>query len=614
MTGTLLGKRYELLEKIDSGGMADIFKARCRKTNSLVAIKILKEKFSGNSDYIERFKKEAGAVFSLDHPNIVDVTDIGNEDGVYYMVMEFIEGTTLKKLINRRVQISEKDAVKYSIQICSALSCAHAAGIIHRDIKPQNILIDNGGNVKLTDFGIAESLNGERERSKQVIGSVYYISPEQAKGEPLDESTDIYSLGIVMYEMLTGQLPHTGKTVSVALKHINEQIIPPKEIRGGISNAVNNIILKATSKEKADRYKSADAFKDDLMLALTDPEGSFVDLPPEIINAGTKAARKMRMNALLKAGVLVLLAGAAVVLAVLGFRLLNPSAGGALPVPDLVGLDINAAQARASAFNVTATYQPSETVPEGTVISQSPEPGSRAAGGAAVNLVVSDGPEDLIMPDFTGMPVEDAKALIITMGLTIDDSDISYEPSSDVSAGRVISQMPEAGDAVSKSDSVTLVVAEDAAQNTAPLPDCSGKPLSDAVPLIFGSGFSNCFVYGEESKQKEGTVIFQSPAAGEMAKLSDEIDLHISRYADEKYQYKLRRVLNITENKTSIVIVVQEYVGQYPVSFVVKEIKDVNAGNCLINETIKRPSGGQKTVIIYVNNIETFSAEVNFDG
>ena len=218
MIGRLLNGRYAIIENVDTGGMAYIYKAVCKKTNRIVAVKILKEDFSDNPEYVSRFKKEAEAAFSLEHPNIVHVTDIGCDHGTYYMVMEYVEGCSLKSLIEEKGCLQEAEAIEYTSQICDALEAAHSEGIIHRDIKPQNILLTPEGQAKITDFGIATSVSSMEPKKSQVLGSVYYISPEQARGEKMDHRTDIYSLGVVFYEMLTGKLPHTGnKSVAVAL-------------------------------------------------------------------------------------------------------------------------------------------------------------------------------------------------------------------------------------------------------------------------------------------------------------------------------------------------------------------------------------------------------------
>ena len=282
MIGLLLGNRYEITEKIDSGGMAYIYKALCRKTGNTVAVKILKEEFSDSDEYVIRFKKEAETTFSLNHINVVHVMDIGCEDGVYYMVMEYIDGKTLKAIVDRKGRLDEHEAIEYALQVCSALAAAHRKGIIHRDIKPRNILLNSENHIKVTDFGIAMSMSKEDGDECNAIGSVHYVSPEQAKGEHVDARTDIYSLGIMLYEMITGKLPYTGeKTIAVALKHINEPLTPPIDVNSSISMALNQIIIKATSKNKRDRYKTMTAMKSDLVRALVDPSGDFVDVQPQ---------------------------------------------------------------------------------------------------------------------------------------------------------------------------------------------------------------------------------------------------------------------------------------------------------------------------------------------
>jgi eukaryotic-like serine/threonine-protein kinase len=613
MTGKLLGNRYELIDRIDSGGMADIYSAKCKKTGNIFAVKILKDKFSDNAEYINRFKKEAEVVFALDHPNIVRIYDIGNDNGVYYIVMEYVEGSTLKALIDKKKSIPENEAIKYALQVCSALSLAHENGIIHRDIKPQNILINKEGNLKLTDFGIATSLTSKQVYAKQVIGSVYYISPEQARGEEAGACTDIYSLGIVLYEMLTGSLPHTGKTVSVALKHINEQITPPKDIKNDISNSINNIVLKATCKNKSERYKTINEFKDDLILSLADPDGSFVDIPPNIQYSAERAASRKKKNTLLKIGILIIFAGVVLALIITGLILFNTSNQNTVKVPDLVGMNIQSAESNAGNLKINASYEASETIAEGSVISQSPQAGSFAAEGSSLNLTISDGPGDLSMPDLAGKSLDEAKDIINSMGLSVDDSNISYEFNANVPAGSVISQIPEYESPVSDSDVISLIISREDTPSGALMPDVAGKQIDEAVPLLSGMGFYNCFVYEDEddNKQVEGTVIRQSPNKGEQALFSDEVYITISKYKDKKYKGSINTDINITESKSTVRIIVQETIGQYTVNFV-KEKDEEDTGLIPLNLDLYSRTGGKKTVIIYINKIETNSLEVDF--
>ena len=266
LVGKTLGNRYEILEKIGVGGMATVYKARCKLLNRNVAIKVLKDEFANDAEFIKRFQIEAQAAASLSHPNIVSIYDVGNEDNMHYIVMELIEGETLKDIITRKGKLDWREAVDIAAQIAAGLAKAHANHIIHRDIKPHNIIITKDGVAKVTDFGIAKAVsNSTINAFGSTIGSVHYFSPEHARGGYTDEKSDIYSLGVVLYEMVTGKLPFDGDTpVSVALKHIQETPKEPIEINKDIPIGVNNIIMKAMAKDISERYQSAGEMQKDL--------------------------------------------------------------------------------------------------------------------------------------------------------------------------------------------------------------------------------------------------------------------------------------------------------------------------------------------------------------
>ncbi|MDY4079769.1 MAG: Stk1 family PASTA domain-containing Ser/Thr kinase [Clostridium sp.] len=273
MIGQILGNRYEILEKIGEGGMSEVYKARCNKLNRFVAVKILKESLASNEEIVEKFKKEATAIAALSDNNIVNVLDVGSQDNINYIVMELVKGKTLKELIVEFGKMNYETAIKIAIQVAKALDCAHKNGIIHRDVKPQNILVTEDGIIKVTDFGIAKSSgSGTLTNSSTVMGSAHYFSPEQAKGSFLDARTDLYSLGVVIYEMTTGRLPFDAESpVTVALKHIQEEPIPPKQINSKIPESLNNLILKAMSKEPSKRYQTAKELINDLQKIKDDP-------------------------------------------------------------------------------------------------------------------------------------------------------------------------------------------------------------------------------------------------------------------------------------------------------------------------------------------------------
>ena len=253
--GIFLGKRYEVLSKIGAGGMADVYKGKDQMLNRYVAIKVLKKEYKEDENFVRKFRSEAQAAAGLMHPNIVNVYDVGEDRGLYYMVMELVEGITLKEYIEKKGRLSHKEVISIAIQVCTGIGVAHAANIIHRDIKPQNIIISKDGKVKVTDFGIAKATTSNTV-SSNAMGSVHYTSPEQARGGFSDQRSDIYSIGITLYEMVTGQVPFDGdSTVSVAIKHLQEEITPPSEIVPDIPYSLEQIILKCTQKNSERRYK-----------------------------------------------------------------------------------------------------------------------------------------------------------------------------------------------------------------------------------------------------------------------------------------------------------------------------------------------------------------------
>ena len=278
--GIFLGKRYEVLSKIGAGGMADVYKGKDHMLNRYVAIKVLKKEFKEDENFVRKFRSEAQAAAGLIHPNVVNVYDVGEDRGLYYMVMELVEGITLKEYIDKKGRLSHKETISIAIQMCTGIGVAHAANIIHRDIKPQNIIISKDGKVKVTDFGIAKATTSNTI-SSNAMGSVHYTSPEQARGGFSDQKSDIYSIGITLYEMVTGQVPFDGdSTVSVAIKHLQEEITPPSEIVPDIPYSLEQIILKCTQKNGERRYRNTGELIQDLKRSLVDPDGDFVVIPP----------------------------------------------------------------------------------------------------------------------------------------------------------------------------------------------------------------------------------------------------------------------------------------------------------------------------------------------
>ncbi len=610
MIGRLLGGRYKIIENIDSGGMAYIYKAVCKKTGGIVAIKVLKEEFETNEEYVTRFKKEAEASFTLEHKNIVRVMDIGCDEGAYYMVMEYVEGRTLKALIEEKGQLSEEETIGFAIQVCDALEAAHKEGIIHRDIKPQNILVDAEGNVKITDFGIATSISSEEPKDSQVMGSVYYISPEQAKGGKLDYRTDIYSLGIVLFEMLTGKLPFTGeKAVAVALKHINEKMHAPVEFNDTISTAVSCIVLKAASKALKDRYRSVQALKADLKRALAEPDGGFVDIPK--VRSEEEKAQIHKRNKIWKVCIfaaLIVLTGAAVFF---GIKLLIQPPLDMIEVADTAGMAASDAQRmlEGQGLTVKIAFESSETIMEGVVIAQSVGEGLQVAKGTAVTLSVSSGPAGLVMPDLVGLSYEAAQEQIMLMGLSPADAD--YEEREDIPQGHVIFQMPEADTEISEDELITLTISGEAPQENEPMLSFTGMPVDQAVSLLISRGYTRYYVYERESETEEGVVFDQSPVEGAQALLSDEVVLYISEYKIKQRIGIFNKKLDIEEKGSKVRVVLDDIINGVTVPIVVhEETPEKNSVSLAL--TLSALSSGSKTVTVYVNNEEVDSYDVTF--
>ena len=294
--GMMLGERYEILEKIGTGGMSDVYKAKCHKLNRYVAVKVLKQEFSENSNFVSKFRVEAQAAASLMHPNIVNVYDVGEDNGIHYIVMELVEGITLKKYIEKKARLSVKEAVSIAIQACMGIEAAHNNHIIHRDIKPQNIIISKEGKVKVTDFGIAKAATSNTITSN-VMGSVHYTSPEQARGGYSDEKSDIYSMGITLFEMLTGRVPFNGDTtVAIAIKHIQEPMPSPRDYVPEIPVSVEQIVLKCTQKSPDRRYQSMSSLIEDLKKSLISPDEDFVRTVDPETSAATRTISRDDME------------------------------------------------------------------------------------------------------------------------------------------------------------------------------------------------------------------------------------------------------------------------------------------------------------------------------
>ena len=556
LIGKIIGNRYEILEEVGLGGMATVYKAKDHVLNRLVAVKVLKDEFTTDTEFIKRFNTEAQAAASLSHPNIVSIYDVGHEDenNLYYIVMELVQGKTLKEIINSEGILSWKWAVNIAMQIASALELAHKNGIVHRDIKPHNIIITEDGIAKVTDFGIAKAVsNSTITAFGTTIGSVHYFSPEQAKGGFTDAKSDLYSLGVVMYEMLTGKVPFDADTpVSVALKHMQEDPKEPIDLNPEIPSAVNQIVIKAMQKEPSARYQNATEMLHDLSKALKDPDGDFViienkdggytrvmqAISDDQINTGKKEEVKTKTNFFTehpKAKIAIIILSL-ILLFVVVFLITKIAIDGGIKskvdMPNLVGKTQAEAEQMADDLGITLeiTEVASSDVEEGKVVSQDPEYSeSKIEKGSTIKINVSKGPEETEMVKLEGMKIEDARNTAESLGITLDEQ---TENSDTVEAGIIIRQDTAVGTLVKSGD--TVVVHISAGVEKVRVPTVLGMDEGTAVATLKNAGLNPKVTYESNEEEEDGKVISQSIDANAETAKNSNIDIVVNKIVKEQ--------------------------------------------------------------------------------
>lgn len=527
--GTMIGNRYEVVEKVGTGGMADVYRAMDHRLNRYVAVKILKNEYSEDTKFVTKFRQEAQAVACLSHPNVVAVYDVGEEQGMHFIVMEFVEGITLKSYIEKKGKLSVREAVGIGIQIASGLEAAHNSHIIHRDIKPQNILISRDGTAKVTDFGIAKAASSNTITAS-AMGSVHYISPEQARGGFSDEKSDVYSLGVTMYEMLSGTLPFTGESaVAVALAHIQEEAVPLTAMDATIPKGISDIVAKCMQKKADFRYPTSADLIADLKMFLQDPEGEYGVVKPLYENTDTIFIKPTDVNRI-KAASQTTTGDSGMTAAEpedkkageedsgeVDPKLEKALIGGSIVVAIIIGIVIIYVIGKVFGFWGGASGS--------TEATPTPEVTSSAASATATPEA-SDSAQKVTVENVAGMTTEAAKTALSQKGLS--NVKVSEQQSDTVSAGKVISTDPEAGTEVEKDAEITLIVSS--GTSTVQVPSVASMTVSKAKSTLAAEGFNaveGSKVYSDTVKA--GLVAYSNPKGGAQASKGATITLYISK-------------------------------------------------------------------------------------
>lgn len=599
--GMMIGDRYEILEKIGTGGMSDVYKAKCHKLNRFVAVKVLKQEFSENANFVSKFRIEAQAAAGLMHPNIVNVYDVGEENGIYYIVMELVEGITLKKYIEKKARISYKEAVSIAIQVSMGIEAAHNNHIIHRDIKPQNIIISRDGKVKVTDFGIAKAATSNTITSN-VMGSVHYTSPEQARGGYSDEKSDIYSLGITLFEMLTGRVPFNGETtVAIAIKHIQEEMPSPKEYVPEIPTSVESIVLKCCQKSPDRRYQNMQELIADLKQSLMNPEADFVVLNDPDYEAGTRMISDSDRAQIKKrtayaenqdytehddimrlksdtaslyeneeepededeydynpkmekiTTLLTIIAGIVICIIIIILAIKIFGKGGEetpeptspivttedsttptteyVDMPNVTGMNVDDARKTliGLGINPDISYEESDSIDEGVVISANVTAGAKLEVGSTVTLNVSAGSQGVEVPEVTGLSFDEANTKLVSSGFLVNKME-AY--SDTIEAGVVVSQTPVSGNKAPRGSVITITVSLGKEEQKIWVPNLIGLTEQDGTVSAIEAGLSIgsvSYVYNEEVQA--GYICYQSFSHGSYVDQGTSIDIKVSQGA-----------------------------------------------------------------------------------
>ncbi|MGI6152961.1 MAG: protein kinase domain-containing protein [Christensenellaceae bacterium] len=564
--GKLLAGRYRLIEQIDAGGTAYIYRAKDERDEQIVAVKILKPEHTKNDEFIQRFKKEVQASLKLRHANLVRAYDAGMDEGLYYIVMELIDGQTLKQLIGTQGPLPVKYVVGVAKKLCLALEYAHVKGFVHRDIKPHNVMIDKNGEPFITDFGIARDVtqNSITTEENSVMGSVHYFSPEQARGERVDKRSDLYSLGILMYEMMTGEVPFDADaSVAIALKHINEPLPDISERSADAPESLKKIIYKASQKDKHFRYKTAFGMYEDLQRCLAEPDGEYIKYTESKRtqqHLDEQHAQKRKRNVKMLFALIGICAAAVLILVFVVGAIINSQSQKAQVMPLLKGMSEDNAREVLEDYSVilqNTVFEFSEE-PEGTVIAQKPEYEAELTQGTEVELTVSKGMPESVdkMPNVTGVSLNEATEALLASGLEI--TEVYEEVEGEEKIGFVMEQSPAAGTQLAPGEAIYLTVKIAPDDIKIKMPRILNMNMEQAVSELQTAGFKQFFVQLERTEAIAGTVLAQSPEESTEYAENKPVIMTVEEYDYPIYYYSGTLKLEIADNNTHIRIGVRD--------------------------------------------------------